>query len=913
MKNRIVYGILGIFATALLLSIGATFAHPQSTGPITTPQLNTLIFPGQVSGFYPTIQPAVTKGCTLAGASIVISPGSPATGTSGWTISAVTGGCTKASILDQRVTPGQWYTWNGSAYTAVASPSGNVASGTTGQIAQYPANGTTVQGATASGDATIAPGGAVSVNKIHGVAVTGTPTAGQVPTAVNAVSATWQTPTGGGGTNLKPATELWGMGDSYIFGVGATQPSVTGIFGLLARDTPAVVFNNDAQVGTLSNAISLQVTRTFLPNPTQSAVTLTDGGANDGTNDTCGGVSPSPCVTNFKNSMMAQEAWLTIPFQFRQFASTATQVGPWAPTGGIVGISPIYVSTGTPMQVSTSGSTLTFAIPSSASPVVGLTYEQVNGQMGTFTVSVDGVLKTDNCSTTTAFSSGPCTTFPAEIIGVVRQEFTVTPGTTHTVVITTTNAALLQILSVDWVPPAGTANENVAFVAGVNATFANSVIYDTASKAVVTQLAADGLPVYFVDLQHGTPGMNNTTDISTLATSTCPFSTLSQHPNDCGYANFLATLQNTEIAANYIFSQLGSGGKATYLGGQIAVPLKTTTAAGTLASGYQQFCTVGQIGGCGVVYFTNNSGNVWGAGFTQDASGGQPWSGNFNSITSFGTGGFGCFYQYNGSGNTAGGNFTARWCEDYSTGNTFQLGTMTANGVSTPTASVLAATTTGDVTKFDNATGHLADSGVPVTSLASVAISNSWAARQQFAGIDTTQNSSVSTFVAATSSVNNVCPTWAMGSTYWTGSASSADKWTWICTLGTGANPTSTLSLQHTGGTGLALLQFPMIGTTSNCSSSASPAVCASSPSGSFVIAATATSVVVNTTAVTANSQIIVQEDESLGTKLGVTCNTGIIANPPAITARSPGTSFSVGITTPLTVNPVCFSYTVIN
>jgi len=101
--------------------------------------------------------------------------------------------------------------------------------------------------------------------------------------------------------------------------------------------------------------------------------------------------------------------------------------------------------------------------------------------------------------------------------------------------------------------------------------------------------------------------------------------------------------------------------------------------------------------------------------------------------------------------------------------------------------------------------------------------------------------------------------------------------------------------------------------TAANCSSSASPAVCGSAQAGSFVIAASGTTVTVNTSAVTANSQIFVQEDESLGTKLGVTCNTGILANPPAITARTPGTSFGVAISVGLAVNPVCFSYLIMN
>jgi hypothetical protein len=111
-------------------------------------------------------------------------------------------------------------------------------------------------------------------------------------------------------------------------------------------------------------------------------------------------------------------------------------------------------------------------------------------------------------------------------------------------------------------------------------------------------------------------------------------------------------------------------------------------------------------------------------------------------------------------------------------------------------------------------------------------------------------------------------------------------------------------------GTGLSSTAYQ---TAANCSSSASPAVCGSAAAGSFTIAAAGTAITVNTTAVTANSQIFVQEDETLGTKLGVTCNTGILANPPAITARTAATSFAVGITAGLAVNPVCFSYWIVN
>lgn len=99
--------------------------------------------------------------------------------------------------------------------------------------------------------------------------------------------------------------------------------------------------------------------------------------------------------------------------------------------------------------------------------------------------------------------------------------------------------------------------------------------------------------------------------------------------------------------------------------------------------------------------------------------------------------------------------------------------------------------------------------------------------------------------------------------------------------------------------------------TTTNCSSSAAPAVCGSAAAGSVVIAAGSTSVTVNTTAVTANSQIILQNDDSLGTKLGVTCNTTI--NLEWVSARTAATSFVITTAVAPAANPECISYFIVN
>src|SRR6202451_4689080 len=86
--------------------------------------------------------------------------------------------------------------------------------------------------------------------------------------------------------------------------------------------------------------------------------------------------------------------------------------------------------------------------------------------------------------------------------------------------------------------------------------------------------------------------------------------------------------------------------------------------------------------------------------------------------------------------------------------------------------------------------------------------------------------------------------------------------------------------------------------TTTNCSSSASPAVCGSAAAGTVALPtnAVSSSIVVNTTAVTANSEIFVQTDDTLGTKLGVTCNSTVatLVGGLTISARSAGASFTI-------------------
>jgi hypothetical protein len=87
---------------------------------------------------------------------------------------------------------------------------------------------------------------------------------------------------------------------------------------------------------------------------------------------------------------------------------------------------------------------------------------------------------------------------------------------------------------------------------------------------------------------------------------------------------------------------------------------------------------------------------------------------------------------------------------------------------------------------------------------------------------------------------------------------------------------------------------------------------CGSAPAGSIGLSPGANSIVISTTAVTAQSQIFVQEDSSLAGVLGVTCN-----NQPGrsylITNRTPGVSFEIIVSSAPASNPACLSYHLLN
>ena len=135
-------------------------------------------------------------------------------------------------------------------------------------------------------------------------------------------------------------------------------------------------------------------------------------------------------------------------------------------------------------------------------------------------------------------------------------------------------------------------------------------------------------------------------------------------------------------------------------------------------------------------------------------------------------------------------------------------------------------------------------------------------------------------------------------------------------------NPTTFIDSGQVGNGNTAVAQPNTTGgikgtkylTSTNCSSGVSPAVCGSAAAGAVAVPTGATpTLVVNTTAVTALSQIQLNVDESL-TISGTTCNTTLstLVNP-VVTARSPGVSFTITMNSTLLTNPACVSYVITN
>jgi hypothetical protein len=87
---------------------------------------------------------------------------------------------------------------------------------------------------------------------------------------------------------------------------------------------------------------------------------------------------------------------------------------------------------------------------------------------------------------------------------------------------------------------------------------------------------------------------------------------------------------------------------------------------------------------------------------------------------------------------------------------------------------------------------------------------------------------------------------------------------------------------------------------------------CTNAAAGSVAFPPEMTSINIYTTVVTQQSQIFVQEDSSIGTLLGISCN-ATLGRVYQITGRTPGVGFRVSASAAPTGNAACLSYHIVN
>lgn len=104
-----------------------------------------------------------------------------------------------------------------------------------------------------------------------------------------------------------------------------------------------------------------------------------------------------------------------------------------------------------------------------------------------------------------------------------------------------------------------------------------------------------------------------------------------------------------------------------------------------------------------------------------------------------------------------------------------------------------------------NSSGTATLTGIGAGNLVQTIANNVFTGFNQFIG-----NNLISlNITAATSSLNQQSPIFILEGQYWTGTTSMADSWTLQNALGSGSNPISTLTIQHSGTTGFSMVSVP--------------------------------------------------------------------------------------------------------
>ena len=494
-----------------------------------------------------------------------------------------------------------------------------------------------------------------------------------------------------GGKNL---WQFLTVGNSYMYGTGATRLGNSAA-SLLINDTPAISSSaNQSVAGTLSSQISVESLNYWNPSTTNPSVLVANGAENDATNDSCGGVASSVCVTSFEQTMGAVAGWAATAPQNRIMASAAAKTGTWA-TDSTISFQSSAGGNGTALHATASGATLTFTVPATNNGHIAVYQPSVSGATGTYTLSIGGVQQSYNCgasgAATTTFSSGACGGISI-INGPAEQRFdfynAAWAGQQVTVVVTTTGTAQVAITAVDYVPSTLPSNAGAVFLWNGGASFDSTGNYSAATQTVVNTLSGAGLQVYFVDVRSA---------LLALPGGGVSGATASVHPNDQGYfAMYRATVAE-EATAGYQFSLPQSGGRVTGNTGIIYGPYTTILGTWTNHSSSDLFNKVNAtnaIAGVGDTLFDNGAhitGRRMSQGTMPDGSTSQYYESVFgDSLVNHWCAELSASYGSVGSQS----NFTPNLCVTFSTGDLFTKGYVRGNMNATAIGTAIASAAT---------------------------------------------------------------------------------------------------------------------------------------------------------------------------------------------------------------------------
>jgi hypothetical protein len=728
---------------ALALLSVQCFAQ-QTIAPFKTQQANTVFYVNMGAGTtLTTIQKTVTAACAYSTATVVdILPGSNPSDT----IAGLTSACTNTRIFDQRVSPADNYSCTSGGCTLVPY-SGPTSAVTDNILINSPSTGLYF----------------ANTDSIGLLVVGGFPEllAGQlgIPT-----------------------------GNRHINAIGSAS-----LADMLSCNTPGT--GNCTQNGTWPLTFPLGVT--------SNSKALLEAAYNDVSN--IGGAPNAAQSSYYGGGLKAWMLEFGIPDSQKLAANSSicTTTGTWTTVSAVPGTSSGVFPAGT-LQTLTPGATIT-CTTRNATDAGFIGYKSTGSTTATMTISAVNAGVTYNIvdpytGSTTLNQNAPYTSFWGGTANLYAVGQAGMAGGYTTITLTAANNSSDPVIvsGVYFLSPSSSlqnypavemmlesragCNGACSSVAGPQHDDANTNVMRGIQIATVNELRSNGLNISYYDPNATPPGYNSS-DPAQTADGTHPNGISSPFLANVGFVNL-----NSAATTQDHFLPVVAGNNVTvpttpnFLNAPSGILTAVQNIFPVVVGGGNSFNGIGIQGGTGLTSYLGTVAQQQQASTLNTFFNGANWPYTQNgilaafrilnssgsdsafqvSVCPTGTAGSNsnmdtiCVAQYTKSGtsnnqtwfNSRAGNPTfptnaalclnpsCNWMTDFS-------GNETAASVTTPSASVQNTTVAGDVTTFDNTTGHLHDSGIPSSTLASTALTNSWPAAQDFSTI------------AATVSINN--------------------------------------------------------------------------------------------------------------------------------------------------------------